>query len=151
MNPRRLLALLSALVVLGLAGQAFALDAYRDRRGMYYGLGIGGGANKFDTDKAENRIGFHLRGRVGGGISQNLTLDGELGWRIESYEQGAADVTNQFLTLYVGANYFVTDGLYIRGMGGLAHLLTSVEVNLLGAKATDDDSETGLGVGAGAG
>lgn len=155
MNTRRIGALLAALMVIGLAGEAFALDGYRDRKGLFYGLSIGGGSAQADTDGAESRLGIHLRGRVGGGINKHVTLDGELGWRYSSTEEDQAlserTVTNHVFTMYVGGNFFVFDGLYIRAFGGMAHMLTSDDVETPIGDGSNDDSSTGLGMGAGLG
>ncbi len=155
MNTRRIGALLAALMVIGLAGEAFALDGYRDRKGMYYGLSLGGGSAKADTDGADSKLGIHLRGRVGGGINKHVTLDGELGWRYQSTDEdvglGELTVTEQFLTMYVGGSFFVFDGLYVRAFGGLAHLIVSVDFDGGIINGYDDDSYTGLGMGAGLG
>lgn len=155
MNTRRIGALLAALMVIGLAGEAFALDGWRDRKGIYYGLGLGGGSAQPDTDGADSRLGLHLRGRIGGGVNKHVALDGELGWRYQSTEEdrGLSEVTitEQFVTLYVGGNFFVFDGLYIRAFGGLAYLIQSFDVKTPIGDGFDDDSYTGLGVGAGVG
>lgn len=155
MKTRHIGALLAALMVIGLAGEAFALDGYRDRKGMFYGLSLGGGSATPDTDGAESRLGIHLRGRVGGGINKHVTLDGELGWRYQSTEEDAAfgeyTVSETFLTMFVGGNFFVIDGLYIRAFGGLSHLIQSFEYDGTFVNGFDDDSYTGLGVGAGLG
>lgn len=155
MTNRRVSALLAALMIIGLAGEAFALDGYRDRRGIFYGLGIGGGANQFDTDGADNQLGFHIRGRVGGGINERVTLDGELGYRTESEESdglsGELTVSRDFLSLYMGANFFVFDGLYLRAMGGLNQLVVTATLDGPVGSTSDDDSTTGLGLGGGIG
>lgn len=151
--PALIPALLTALCVLGIASQALALDGYRDRRGLFYGLGLGGGSFQTDADNAESSLGFHLRGRVGGGINERVTLDGELGWRFHSEETnvGIGKITLDYdiITAYIGGSFFVFDGLYIRAMGGLAHLVVGAEST--GGLTAEDHSETGLGLGAGAG
>ncbi len=155
MNTRRIGALLAALMVIGLAGEAFALDGWRDRKGMYYGLGLGFGAAQPDIDNADSRIGVHLRGRIGGGVNKHVALDGELGWRYQSTDEdrpgGEATISEQFVTLYVGGSFFVFEGLYIRAFGGLAYLAQSIEIETPIGDSSDDDSYTGLGVGAGLG
>ena len=37
--------------------QALALDGYRDRRGIFYGVGFGGGQTKTDVAGAKGRLG----------------------------------------------------------------------------------------------
>lgn len=155
MNTRRLTALTAALVTLGLAGQALALDGYRDRKGMYYGVGIVGGSYTADVDGAESTLGVQFRGRIGGGINDRVTLDGELGWRLHTEERdlGLAklEIGTDIVTAYVGANFFIFDGLYIRGMGGLAHMIVEATSSSPGFSSSDSDSETGLGLGVGLG
>ncbi|MCA9543088.1 MAG: outer membrane beta-barrel protein [Myxococcales bacterium] len=152
-RPRHLIAGLVALLLVGLAAPAWALDAYRDRRGLYYGLGIGGGnvTSKTDGSEGDGTLGFNIRGRLGGGVSQQLTLDGELGMNLHSEEfAGGAEVSRQLYTMYVGANFYPLKdtGLYLRGMGGMAVASVTVDIPGLGS---DSKSETGLGLGAGAG
>lgn len=144
MSVRKITPPLFALLVLGVAGQALALDAWRDRRGLLLGIGIGGGVGQSNADRAESHVGFNYSARVGGGVTQNLTLDGEYRGHYEFYDVGDVDVTHGIHMGVVGANLFVFEGLYIRGMGGLAY--SSLETST-GA----DDSETGLTLGAGAG
>ena len=50
--------------------QALALDGYRDRRGIFYGVGFGGGQTKTDVSGAKGRLGHNLKLRIGGGVSQ---------------------------------------------------------------------------------
>lgn len=159
MNTRRIGALLAALMVIGLAGEAFALDGYRDRKGMFYGMSLGGGSATIDVkDNDDSKLGVHLRGRLGGGINKHLTLDGELGWRYQSTEKdilgGEATFSETFLTMYVGGSFFVFDGLYIRAFGGLAHVIMASEFDASAPGVTFEDGDksfTGLGVGAGLG
>jgi len=155
MNTRRLGALIAARMVIGLAGEAFALDGYRDRKGMYYGATLGGGSAQADTDGADSKLGIHLRGRLGGGINEHVTLDAELGWRYQSTDEdlglGELTITEQFLTMYVGGSFFVFDGLYVRAFGGLAHVIVAVDYDGGVLNGYDDDSRTGLGIGAGLG
>lgn len=154
MNTRRLTALVTALITLGFAAQALALDGYRDRRGLFYGLGLGGGSFQLDEDNADSSLGFHLRGRIGGGVNERVTLDGELGWRFHSEERnyGLGEVTLDYdiITAFVGGSFFVFDGLYIRAMGGLAHMIVEAETTG-GITGSGEDSETGLGLGFGVG
>lgn len=125
------------------ASQALALDGYRDRRGLYYGAGFGGGQTKADTDGADSHIGYNFRARIGGGIDQNLTLDAEIGLNTVSYSQSGVDIEQDVSTVAIGGNLFVRDGLYFRLQGGIAEL--SIETD------NTEDTQTGLFLGGGAG
>ncbi len=132
----RWMAAATAVVVLGSAGSAWALDAYRDRRGLMYGLTVGFGGGKSDVEGDERRIGLNFHGRLGGGVTQNLVLDADLGLhRVIEDDAG----TNLY-TGFVGANLFVVDNVYLRAMGGLSH-----------ASPKEGDSATGIAVGGGLG
>ena len=75
MKRHLILSALVGLIVVGMLGEAFALDGWRDRRGMYAGVMIGGGSAKTDQDNAKSQLGYHMGLRVGGGVSKTLTLD----------------------------------------------------------------------------
>lgn len=127
-------ALVAGAVVLGSASGAWALDAWRDRRGMFYGATLGFGGSK--AEKGERLIGFNARGRVGGGVAKRLTLDAELGLD-HIFEE---DANTNLMTAFLGGNFFLLDSLYLRAMGGVSHL-----------SPEEGDSETGLAVGGGLG
>ncbi len=143
-------ALLPLLILLISAGQALALDAWRDRRGLFLGLELGAGSGGADSEGAENHLGFNFHGRVGGGLSRQLTLDLELGLYHESYEskpaqtQKSFDVSTDIYSALLGANFFFTKGLYLRGLGGIAQISTESD-------EASNTSEMGLALGLGAG
>lgn len=128
------LALSAATLTTLAAGPAFALDAYRDRTGIFYGGGLGFGAGKADTTGAETKAGLNIDGRIGGGLTQNLTLDFDMGLT----QQLGADTT--LVTGFVGVNLFPVGDLFVRLKGGVAH-----------ASLEGGDGGTGLGVGGGLG
>ena len=135
MNARKtLISAVAALVVTGIASSAMALDGYRERKGLFYGGAVGFGVGRPDVDGAENEVGVNLRARVGGGVTSQLTLDAELGVAKQ------IDVETNLVTGFMGASFFIVDGLYLKGMGGIAHIAPD-----------QGDSSTGLGVGAGVG
>jgi hypothetical protein len=137
MNPSnrpRLLAPAVALVLTFAATSAHALDAWRDRKGLFYGGAVGFGVGKADVQGAENEVGINGRFRLGGGVNDMLTLDAELGLANQ------IDVETTVFTGFLGANVFVVDGLYLRAMGGMAHI-----------SPKKGDGQTGLGAGFGAG
>lgn len=124
--------------------QALALDGYRDRRGLYYGVGFGGGQTKSDVDGADSHIAYNFRARIGGGVEKGLTLDAEIGLNSATYAQAGVDIEQDITTVAVGGSKFIRDGLYLRLQGGIAEMTVS-------AGSNDPKSETGLFVGAGAG
>ena len=127
--------------------QALALDGYRDRRGLFYGVGFGGGQTKADVDGADGHIGYNFRARVGGGIDKELTLDAEIGLNSVAYSQSGLDVTQDITTVAVGGSIFVNQGLYLRVQGGIAEMTIETELG----PVSESDSQTGLFVGVGAG
>lgn len=122
---------------------ALALDGYRSRKGGLYGGGFGAAAGKTDVEGAERRLGYTLRARAGGGITEKLTLDAELGVYGASYTQSGLDISNRLLTMGLGVNFFAVGDLYVRGTMGMGQF--SVDV------AGDEDSETQLYYGGGLG
>jgi hypothetical protein len=134
---------LTLLFVAGMFSQAYALDGYRDRKGMFYGLTLGGASSSADVAGSKNRLGYVLGAKVGGGVNDKLTLDASFTSRSEGYTEGGLEVSTNTLTMYLGGNYFLQDGLYVRAMAGLAS--TSSETDF------GDASETGLGFGLGTG
>lgn len=128
------LALSAATLTTLVSGSALALDAYRDRTGIFYGGGLGFGAGKADTPLAETHAGLNVDGRIGGGLTQNLTLDFDMGLT----QQLGADST--LVTGFVGANFFPVGDLSVRVKGGVAY--AALEHGIDG---------TGLGAGAGLG
>ncbi len=143
---------LIAVMLVGFAAPAWALDAYRDRRGLFYGLGLGGGnvTSETKTGEGDGTLGFNIRGRIGGGVSQMLTLDAELGMNLHSEDFGNdVTVSRQLYTMYIGGNLFPIEnlGLYVRGMGGMVVASATIDTPV----GSDSASETGLGLGVGAG
>ncbi|MBU0550503.1 hypothetical protein KKF91_04480 [Myxococcota bacterium] len=162
------------LAILLTSADALALDAWRDRRGLFFGLTLGAGPGQTSEDGAQSHMGVDARLRLGAGRSKRLTFDGELGVHHEAYgdeaiaadgRRRAFDVSTQIYTVFGGASFFIIDGLYLRGMAGFAQISTSAEskpyVNTSGGGASveQDDGglklpsfgEMGMGVGAGLG
>ena len=160
MTKRTLPALLIGGLVVSLASPALALDGWGDRRGMFFGLLLGGGAVTAEADqngttvKQDTEIGFNFRARVGGGASQQLTIDAELGVNAYSQRQErdgfSSEASQKLYTTYIGANYYPLPkmGLYIRGMGGLVVAILDFENS---SGRSQSNSDTGLGFGFGVG
>lgn len=150
----RFLACCAALLVTGLAGQAFALDGYRDRRGLYFGLNVGGGAGQATMDdlKSNRSLGLTIGARVGGGVNKRLTLDlavdGYFQTGNEEVNGVEFDVDTNLWSGLLGGSFFLADGLYVRGGFGLA----SIERERTSKTATGGkDDEVGLGFSVGGG
>lgn len=160
MTKRSIPALLIGGLIVSLASPALALDGWGDRRGMFFGLTLGGGAvtptfdNGATSIEGDTEIGFNFRARVGGGASRRLTLDAEFGVNshTESKELNgfSAESSWNLYTTYIGANYFpiAKSGFYVRGMGGLAVATNDFEDS---SGRSRSNSETGLGFGFGVG
>lgn len=154
MNPR-FLACCAALLVTGLAGQAFALDGYRDRRGLYFGINVGGGAGQAELDgaKADRNLGLTIGARIGGGINKRLTLDLSVDGYFQTGKEEAAggvefDVDTNLWSGLLGGSFFLADGLYVRGGFGLA----SIEQERTSKTDTGGNSdEVGIGFSVGGG
>lgn len=125
-----------ALVTL-IGSQAFALDAYQDRRGIFAGVSVGGGAGFVGVDPVtdvtgldENRrLGFHLGAEVGGGIGKQLTASLEGNWWIRTVTLGSRHLDHQHLNFMPTARFFIFDGFYAEGGAGLAYALFDAERN----------------------
>ena len=147
---KRLGTLFAGLLVLGMAGQAFALDGFRDRRGLFFGINLAGGAGQAVADgkSGDRNLGLMVGARVGGGINKRLTLDLSVdGYFQTRNEEVAAGIERKIdttlLSGMLGGSLFLVDGVYVRGMGGLAQSTVTV--------GKVENEETGLGLGLGAG
>jgi hypothetical protein len=129
MYIRRGTTALVALIVLGMAGQALALDGYQDRRGFFTRVGVGGTANKACADACGDRqLGLALRLRLGVGLNQHITGD----FGIHSTSSGGEaiillggllpDVDRTIGGVFLGGNYYVGNGLYGRLSFGLSQI-----------------------------
>ncbi len=130
---------LAGIASLFVAAPAFALDGYRDRAGIFYGGGLGFGAGKPDTKGAETKATFNAHGRVGGGITSNLTLDFDLGLGMQLGK------STSLQTGFVGLNLFPAGDLYLRVMGGIAHASVDDSTGQGGGGATGMGAGLGLG------
>lgn len=86
--------------VVATSGRAFALEAWRDRRGLLFDVILGGAS--FKPDMIDRQNGFNLGARIGGGQSQALTFD--LGVSHQWY-----DKAQNLLDVQLGANVFFSD------------------------------------------
>lgn len=144
---RSTLSLLIACSILLIANQALALDGYQKRKGIFYGLGFGGGHIQSDAEDSKGRIGYNFRARIGGGVNEQLTLDAEFGLANASYAQSGGDVEDSTTTVGVAASYFLAEGFNIRVQLGIADLKSE----FTNGNDTSSNDETGIFVAAGVG
>ncbi|TDP73716.1 hypothetical protein [Bradymonas sediminis] len=127
--PRALAALFIAGFVLMMSSSAFALDGYADRKGVFVGLGVGGGIGAVanEDDGITNglgdgrKLGLSLHGIIGGGVNKNIVLGLGVNTWIRNVEQGSQDYHHQHWNFLANGNFFLIDGLYIDAGAGLAY------------------------------
>ncbi len=116
------LALLAGLAVW--PSPAEALDAWRDRRGPFAGIGVGGGAGVSETDhdlRGERQgVGLFGMARAGGGITRRLTMDVSLGWMGRGFFFFVMSTTEIYMLVAAATNVFLTDEVFVRGGLGVA-------------------------------
>ena len=115
--------------------QAMALDGYQDRRGLFSGLSLGGGvgATVVDEDEGANtpstgldngrKLGLSLSAIAGGGITQDLTAGAEISWWLRTVELNNLDLSHHHLSFNAVGQYFLIDGFFVQGGGGLAYAI----------------------------
>ncbi len=149
MQTRSITAALAALIVLSMTGQAFALDAYKDRRGFLLRVGVGGTASQACGKTCVDRhLGLGLRLRAGVGLNKNATAD--FGLHItDSTGDGLAGLPGKaertVSGLFIGANYYTAIGLCARGTVGLSQF-EETQPAVVG-RTGPPVSETGLAYG----
>jgi hypothetical protein len=134
-------ALIATLFLLN-AKSAEALDAAKDRRGLFWGMGFGGNGDISIDDETQAGGGFNFDIQLGGGATRNLTL------ALDVDVTGVFFEKQQNIIFCPGPeiNYFFGEtGFFIRA--GLAAVLSLVKVD--GVK--DDDFRAGFEAGAGFG
>ena len=152
------LALFGSIVltaVLLLPSPANALDARRDRRGIYFGLGVGGGSGTSPHDASlrtdRGGVGMVLHARGGGGLSQKLTFDASLTQFRQAETGEAVEEVSEHTLLAIAANAYLTKHLFLRGGVGISQGSLYDTATVLGAKVSNDASAMALGVIAGGG
>lgn len=129
--PLRWLAAAVALGLLSQAADAAALDGYRDRRGPFMGLGLGGGA-AIQGGEVGGEAGFDLG--IGGGAAKWLTLSLDLDTRMEH----VSGFTNWMFVPGVQVDFFFLDALFVRAGVGIAFVFPDDEL------MPDDDFAMGF-------
>jgi hypothetical protein len=129
--PLKWLAAVAALAFLSQAADAAALDGYRDRKGAFMGLGVGGGA-AFQGGEVGGDAGFDLE--VGGGAAKWLTLSLDLDTRM----QHVAGFTNWMFVPGVQADVIILNALVVSAGVGIAFVFPDEEL------MPDDDFTMGF-------
>lgn len=153
--PRALAALFIAGFVLMMSSSAFALNGYSDRKGIFVGVGVGGGIGAVNTDDSGitnglgdgRKLGLSFHGILGGGVNQNVLLGLGVNTWIRSVEHGSQDYFHQHWNFLANGNFFLVDGLYLDAGAGLAY----ASFDATQGSNTQTYNEMGLAVRAGVG
>lgn len=138
------------------SSQASALDAYKDRRGLFVGLGIGGGAGQVNTGKRDElsgfddnyKLGLNVNGMIGGGWTRNIVFGSEFNWWIRNVQIGGKELAHRHMSFNAVTNVFVLGPLYVHGGAGLAY---AVYDTYNAGKQVTEYGEMGLSLKAGLG
>jgi hypothetical protein len=120
-----------AAALLTVAFDAAALDGYRDRKGAFMGLGVGGGA-AVQSGEVGGEAGFDLE--VGGGAAKWLTLSLDLDTRM----QHVSGYTNWMFVPGVQVDFIVLNALILSAGVGIAFVFPDEEL------MPDDDFTMGF-------
>ena len=154
MNAKLMCGLVAAGVLFA-GTQSWALDAYKDRRGVFAGAGIGGGVGASEVDSEgevtgledTRQMGLALRLELGAGVSQNLVFSGQGNWWIRTVNVNGRSLEHQHLNLLANANFFLIEGLYVTCGFGMAYGTYQAELG----SVINEYSEMGIAAKAGAG
>ena len=120
---------LTALLLLLTTSQAVALDGYEDRRGLFGGIGIGGGVGLVNSPEGETgidsgrKVGMHLHGIIGGGARKDLVFGAEGNWWLRTVQLGDNALEHHHLSFNGVVNYFILDAFYLDGGVGMAYTI----------------------------
>ena len=135
-SKRLILASTMALMLLTISTNAFALDGYQDRRGLFAGLGIGGGVGLVESDNESDtttgldngrKLGMHLHAIIGGGVTDNLVFGGEANWWIRTVQLGDNKLSHNHMSFNGVLEYFLLDTIYLEVGAGLAYAIFDAE------------------------
>ncbi|MEO8452022.1 MAG: outer membrane beta-barrel protein [Gemmatimonadota bacterium] len=122
-----------------------------DRHGFWFQAGVGAGKDQFkfadENSYADNPTKPTFTIRMGGTVSPNFRLGGELTSYVNSFTNGAGYRTTEYVggLFLIGQYYPIRDaGFFIKGGGGL----TRSGADVSGGQGTSED---GFGFTAGAG
>jgi hypothetical protein len=115
--------------LLGTSTSAFALDGYQDRRGLFAGVGVGGGVGSVGVDQSDERTGIdrgrkaglHLNAIFGGGATDRLVLGGEANLWQRTVVVNEDSLSHSHWSFNAVADLFVLDGIFVEVGGGLAY------------------------------
>jgi hypothetical protein len=135
---------LGLLIIAGIlttSASAFALDGYQDRRGLFTGIGLGGGA-AFQGDERGGAMLIDLQ--LGGGAAKDLTFDLDL----DVWFQLMDHHDNWMITPGPELNYFIAGGLFVRAGLGLAMVFITgekIKDDVPGGGKTSEETDFTLG------
>lgn len=125
-----------ALAFLFIASHASALDGYKDRRGIFAGVGLGGGLGTVSVDSVEEvtgledrEVGLAMRLELGGGATEYLTVSGQFNWWLRSVENNGRSLSHNHTNFLGNVAFFPIDFLYINAGVGMAYSSFKTEVN----------------------
>jgi len=127
------MATLCALTIMSISSSAFALDGYADRRGLFSGIGLGGGVGLVESENGSTgidqgrKLGMHMSAIVGGGASEHIVVGGEANWWARTAQIGTRNLSHHHLSFNAIADVFILDGFYLEGGGGLAYTIFDAE------------------------
>ena len=126
-----------AALSLFVATDASALDGYQDRKGMFAGVGIGGGAAIQNDNVGGDML---LDVQLGGAPSNRVTFALDLDVRLQLVEGNS----NWYLVPGPEFNFFLSDAIFIRLGVGLAFVFP--EEDVMGKSLTlGMDASVGVG------
>lgn len=132
---------LAAVLVLGVLSQAAdaaALDGYRDRKGPFMGLGVGGGA-AIQGGEVGGEAGFDLQ--LGGGAAKWVTLSLDLDTRM----QHISGFTNWMFVPGAQIDLFFLNALFVSAGVGIAFIFPDEDLMPDDDFAMGFDGMVGLG------
>ncbi len=155
MTHARILSILSLITLLLISSNALALDGYKDRRGIMGGVSVGGGVGLVESEEGltgidqGRKMGFHMSGMLGSGISKKLTVFGEANWWARSVELGENQLASNHYSFNAVGNLFIIKGIFVEAGGGFAYASYDAQQ---GANASVQNyREMGLALKGGAG
>jgi len=136
-SPSRWSAAALAVALLSVAFDAAALDGYRDRRGAFMGLAVGGGAAVRDGEVGgEAGAGFQL----GGGAAKWLTISLDADLRMQHVD----GFTDWMFVPGPQLDVFILNALFVSAGVGVAFVFPDDDRAKGDALKTEDDFVMGL-------
>lgn len=125
---------LFAMVLLFFSSSAFAIDGYKDRHGLFVGIGLGGGPGSVHlsddrfTSGLDNggELGLHLLAAVGGGVTDSIVFSAELNTWIRTVSVHNTSLNHQHWSLIASGDFFLFEGFYLGAGTGLAYAFSDI-------------------------